>query len=83
MSLPDNLLTAGDDRERLRAWVFGLTMACPYDQTNPVDCPLCRIRVKPVAERMQWIDGIPDDKLQQIVTTHLLCLQQKQTRAGA
>ena len=53
-------------------------MACPFDQSNPPDCPLCQIRTQPIGERMNWVDSLSHDKLRQIVTTHLLCLEHKQ-----
>jgi hypothetical protein len=71
-------LTASEDRERLKVWVVGLTMACPYDQSNPPDCPLCQIRTKPLVERLHWVESLSHEKLRLIVNTHLLCLEQKQ-----
>ncbi len=71
-------LSANEDRERLKAWVVGLTMACPFDQSNPPDCPLCLIRTKPVIERLHWVESLGHEQLRLIVTTHLLCLAQKQ-----
>jgi hypothetical protein len=72
-------LSASEDRERLKAWVVGLTMACPFDQSNPHDCPLCQIRIKPLIERLHWVDSLEHEQLRLIVTTHLLCLAQKQS----
>jgi hypothetical protein len=71
-------LTANEDRERLKVWVIGLAMACPYDQSNPPDCPLCNVRKKPIAERLHWVEALSHEQLRQIVTTHLLCLDHKQ-----
>jgi len=71
-------LSANEDRERLKAWVVGLTMVCPYDQSNPPDCPLCFIRTQPVIERLHWVESRSHEQHRHIVTNHLLCLEQKQ-----
>ena len=71
-------LSASEDRERLKVWVVGLTMACPYDQSNPAECPLCKIRTQPLIERLHWVESLSHEKLRLIVNTHLLCLEQKQ-----
>ncbi len=71
-------LSASDDRDRLKAWVVGLTMACPFDQSNPPDCQLCLIRTKPVIERLLWVESLEHEQLRLIVNTHILCLAQKE-----
>jgi hypothetical protein len=68
------------DRERLRAHIIALTMACPFDQGNPADCPLCSVRQKPVKERLIWVDSLSDSETARIARHHRLCLEAKEKR---
>jgi len=54
---------------------MGLTFACPYDQGNPSECPLCEVRGLPVRRRVTWVKMLTDDDLAFLETYHQICLQ--------
>ena len=66
------------ERTRLRAHLMGLAVACPYDQGNPSDCPLCALRKGPMRERMSWVASLKDDEIARIYQFHLRCLEVKE-----
>jgi hypothetical protein len=61
-------------RERLKADVFGLSVACPYDQGNPASCQLCEIRKTKLQDRLEWVRSLPFDDMVHIMTVHKDCL---------
>jgi len=72
---------AGINRQYMKERVFGLSVACPFDQGNPCDCPLHEIRKKSIEERYQWFRGLSDERILEILTYHKKCLGEKENSA--
>jgi hypothetical protein len=66
------------ERDRLRGYVFGLTVACPYEQDNPSDCPLCPVRQRTLPERLAWVNELTEKQLINILQYHEFCLRSRQ-----
>jgi len=64
--------------KKLKSKVFELSIACPYDQGNPNDCPLCQIRKQSPKDRYAWVEQLGVEEAEQILTHHKLCLAQKE-----
>lgn len=66
----------GPTRDR-RGWLereaYELSKHCPVDQSNPPDCPLCRLRHLGGSERRAWIHQLTDDELEYLATYHSCC----------
>jgi hypothetical protein len=58
--------------------IFGLAVACPFDQGNPCGCPLHELRKKSLQERYRWLRDLSDDKLREILIFHRKCLDEKE-----
>jgi hypothetical protein len=71
---------AASNRDRLRTFVIGLTVACPYDQGNPDECPLCSLRKKPIADRVRWVNSLSEAELSAIAESHADCLTAKEAQ---
>jgi len=69
-------------RDRLKTAVIGLSIACPFDQSNPEGCPLCSIRKKPVKERLEWVKSLSDEELAAIYRYHGTCIVARERRAA-
>lgn len=69
-------------RDRLRNAVIGLSIACPFDQGNPEDCPLCSIRKKPVRERFEWVQSLSGEELVDLYRYHGSCIVDREKRAA-
>jgi len=65
-------LTSPSKRE-LEAKVFGLAMACPCDQGNPIDCPLYQIRKMSLRERHGWAHGLSETAMEALLDYHEKC----------
>jgi hypothetical protein len=63
-----------------RQAVLGLTVACPFDQTNPPDCQLCEIRKIDLNARFEWISKLTLTEAQAILIHHDQCLLTKENR---
>jgi len=61
----------------MKAHLLGLTVACPYNLCNPVNCPLCDIRTLPMKERFQWVESLSIGEIESLLETHGSCLQKK------
>ncbi|MBL4575253.1 MAG: hypothetical protein JKY51_04030, partial [Opitutaceae bacterium] len=64
--------------QKLRSGVFNLSVACPYTQGNPQECPLCKIRKRPLKDRYIWVQSLSAKKAEQILTHHKCCLEDKE-----
>lgn len=65
-------------RQYLQVKVFGLSLACPFDQGNPCDCPLHEIRKKKLEEKIKWLNKLSDEGVLNILTYHQICLGEKE-----
>ena len=63
----------------LRANIFGLTVACPFELDNPDDCPLREIRLLSLRERKNWVYGKSVGECESIHKHHKACLQKKES----
>ncbi len=77
MKLPaPTLKRRGPSRDR-RGWLereaYELSKHCPVDESNPKDCPLCRLRPLSAEERKTWIHELTDDELEYLVSYHSCC----------
>ena len=57
--------------------VFGLCMACPITQDNPVTCPLHEIRKRSLAERAEWVCTRSEGEMAEIKRQHSACERRK------
>jgi hypothetical protein len=64
-------------RNELRANLLALSEACPFDHSNPEDCPLFKLRKKKPGERLQWFHALDEDDLAYLATYHHICLTTK------
>jgi hypothetical protein len=64
-------------RNELRANLLALSEACPFDHSNPEDCPLFKLRKKKPGERLQWFQALDEDDLVYLATYHHICLTTK------
>lgn len=79
-------------KSELRANLLRLSEACPFDQTNPQDCPLFPLRQMRFGSRVQWVNALTEDDMGFLVAYHQVCLgirvesgwamQGKQSRVG-
>ena len=58
--------------------IFGLAVACPFDQGNPCNCPLHELRKKSLQERYRWLLDLSEADLRDILTNHRKCLDEKE-----
>jgi hypothetical protein len=61
-------------RERLVVGIYGLLVACPYEQGNPASCQLFEIRKKKLRDRVEWVQSLSFDDMVHIMTVHKGCL---------
>lgn len=68
-------------REDRRVWLerlaFALSRHCPFDGTNPPDCPLSGLRLLGDAERLEWLSFLSDEELDYLAAYHLCCISEK------
>ena len=57
-----------------RSNLFALSVACPFDQSNPEDCPLFALRQMKPRERLAWFNALNDDDLWYLAAYHNACL---------
>ena len=50
-------------RKRLRAEVFSLGVACPYDLGNPACRQLCKVRKVEPRDRLEWVESLTLDAM--------------------
>ena len=66
-SLPDK------QQHELQAGLLKLFEACPFDETNPKDCPLFSLRKIGPCRRLQWFDALTEDDLGYLAAYHHVC----------
>ena len=66
-----------DRRVWLERLAFALSERCPFDGTNPVDCPLHDLRFLGDTERLDWLNCLTDDELEYLAAYHLCCIGER------
>jgi hypothetical protein len=56
-----------------KIWLFGIFCACPLNSSLK-SCPFNAIRKLPLSERWHIIEGLSEDEVQSLITTHTTCL---------
>jgi hypothetical protein len=69
---------ASPRRQYLLEEIFGLAVACPFDQGNPCKCPLHELRKKSLRERYEWLHELSEESMKDILTFHEKCLDGKE-----
>ncbi|MCE0499454.1 MAG: DUF4339 domain-containing protein [Methylacidiphilales bacterium] len=69
--------TANPQIDDLQAKVLKLSLACPYDQSNPRTCPLHEVRKISWKEKCRWIDELSETSLRDLLIFHQKCLAKK------
>ena len=64
--------------QELKQLILGLTMACPFDQTNPSSCQLHEIRKLDLKERFQWSARLTQEEAESIWANHEKCILTKE-----
>lgn len=64
----------GDQQNELLADLLKLSEACPFDETNPQDCPLSALRRMKTAKRAQWLQALREDDVSYLAAYHRVCL---------
>jgi len=67
----------GEPQNELLADLLKLSVACPFDQTNPPDCPLSPLRRMKPARRSQWLRALTQDDWSYLAGYHRVCLAVK------
>lgn len=73
-------MSAGMDNDgvsRVTA-ILGLAAKCPFDQTNPVECPLYALRKRSMRERYAWVRAQSPATLEALYQHHRNCLARKE-----
>ncbi|MBI2516679.1 MAG: hypothetical protein HYV95_07155 [Opitutae bacterium] len=81
MNSTEQLLPAPAQREQLIARVRALTVACPFSQDNPPDCPLCNIRKLSLKARIVWVNSLAPEVMEGLLQFHADCLYAKEHHA--
>ena len=68
-----------DQKQILTSQVVGLSVACPFDGTNPCRCPLHDVRKRSLRERYAWVQSLSEAEAVTILTFHEACLLDKET----
>ncbi len=57
-------------------WVNALELseACPFDNTNPQDCPLFLLRKMEPTRRLEWFHSLTENDLGYLAAYHRVCL---------
>jgi hypothetical protein len=64
-------------QNELRANLRALARACPFDHTNPEDCPLCSLRKMKQRARSAWCQALGTSDLAFLAAYHHVCLNLK------
>ena len=70
-------LATVSQRYVLQKQVVGLSICCPFDQTNPCACPLYAVRKMGVMERFEWLHEQSEEDMLNVLAHHQKCLGNK------
>ncbi len=62
--------------EEARFALHGRILRCPLGG-NPKDCPLHALRLRPVNERIKWLEAKTDEEVVALYNQHNACLECK------
>jgi hypothetical protein len=60
--------------DRPRDGLLELADFCPYDESNPDDCPLFSLRKLPPKKRLRWLGALSEEDWGYLVAYHHVCL---------
>lgn len=77
-------MTEADDQivEEARMALHGRILRCPLGK-NPEDCPLHELRLKPIEERVAWLESKTDGEVVELYIQHVMCMKRKLTEQAA
>jgi len=64
-----------EEKERIQ--LYGLVIACPFDQENPTHCSLHAIRKLSRIDRFTWIKSLAPTQISLCIAKHKTCLCKK------
>ena len=64
--------------EDIRTLMSGLLFSCPYSEDNPTECPFHELRNKTSSEIYHEIQKLSNEKKEELVKKHKLCLTLKE-----
>jgi hypothetical protein len=62
-----------------KIWLFGIFCACPLNNSIR-SCPFNAVRKLPLSERWHIIEGLSEDEVQSLITTHTTCLNAREMK---
>ncbi|HWZ93722.1 MAG TPA: hypothetical protein VNW30_00865 [Opitutaceae bacterium] len=65
--------------QELKQLVLGLSIACPFDQKNPLSCQLHEIRKLDLKTRFQWVSRLTLAEAEGIWASHEKCVLEKES----
>jgi hypothetical protein len=71
-----------DQSQNLFSMLIGLSMRCPFDQSNPCECPFFEVRQMPLDERYRWAKSLSEAEVEAVCDRHWACLVGKQKPDG-
>lgn len=74
--MTDNTQGNGNVMSEARLAMHGRILRCPMG-TNPQDCPLYKIRLLPIEERIAWLAEKTDEEVEALFQYHIKCLDKK------
>ena len=64
-------------RTEIRTALLELAPCCPFDHSNPPDCPLYDVRQLNPSQRLEWFNVLNDEDLTYLAIYHHVCLSIK------
>jgi len=65
----------------VRIAMHGRILRCPMGD-NPTDCPLYKVRLLPMMERLEWLNSKSDLELTALLSYHVKCFRKKVAAAA-
>ena len=60
-------------RTKLERQAMALSKRCPVDRSNPINCPLCDLRLLGARDRRGWVRALTLEDLQYLSLYHHCC----------
>ena len=60
-----------------RVWLKGLVISCPFNKALD-DCPAFDIRKLPLPERMDFVDNLTNQQVEETLEHHNICLAERE-----
>lgn len=74
---PKKSVSSDGLRTRLERQAMNLSKRCPVDRSNPINCPLCDLRLLGARVRRVWVHALTLEELQYLVLYHANCASVK------